>query len=189
MTSIPPEIILHIVREFHGKHIIKVVAKYIKQSFSVWGGYYYYYDTYEVPEMHIGDLRAAKSLRLVSRDYASAYGPIYMWVNIGGDFMRSAITTILKFSARLSRQYLLIIACRVETERMYARTNDINNHGAQHCRDAAFYIHSNAETFRKCPILILDPPRVHDLLKTWRDNDVLRYNGIFNSRVDFDAEM
>lgn len=52
-------------------------------------------------------METAKSLRLVSKDFAAAYDPYYIHINIGGDFMKSVQWDGIVLNSQLSHQYLL----------------------------------------------------------------------------------
>lgn len=53
------------------------------------------------------NVETAKSLRLVSKDFAAAYDPYYIHLNIGGDFMKSVQWDGIVLNSQLSHQYLL----------------------------------------------------------------------------------
>jgi len=67
------------------------------------------------------NVTTAKNLRLVCKDFAYAYGPYYIYHNIGGTFMNKQLSTLAKININLSREYVKYEAAIVNISRLCNR--------------------------------------------------------------------
>jgi len=117
MQAIPPEIVLKIVSYLKSKTTFEYDIIFTQ---SQWSGLSYCKISLVVTHDD-SDVVAAKSLRVAGSDFAYAYTPEYIHVNVGGDFMRGSRITLIRYNTRIGWNYLRLAHAHVVYERLCKR--------------------------------------------------------------------
>jgi len=126
-----------------------------------------------------GDLRTARRARLISRDFATAYGPVWIWANVGCDFMRSANRARIRINTILSRRYLwsshasFTTKCMLD-EYLILPTLSRDGVGIQQFFESVYlvdvyeFIHEHRSVFEHDNTLVFTFWRMNEMLAVWR---------------------
>lgn len=105
--EVPREIVLMIVNLIPGRIQTRWKSEYVYMHCDKCGGSHEkLIETAE--KIDHKDVETAKSLRLVSSQFASAYSSIYIHVIIGGSIRRRQNKVLISTNARLMRSYFLV---------------------------------------------------------------------------------
>ena len=149
MQAIPPEIVLKIVSHLKS---VRTITHDI-----VFDGYWMGYPAHRFIECVTyddSDVTAAKSLRAVSSDFAYAYSPEYIHVNIGGDFMRGARITMMRYNTRIGWDYLKLMHAHMVYNQLCKRVDYMVQTPSVSHVNAFVMMH---DWFKRNPLQILNP--------------------------------